>query len=121
MKSEYFVLLPNDICCSLQNRKSYDGNFVPAKCSCINYGATLSRHQNFVFSSFFSKSRGRASSEVQTQTNCYVYGILPPVITATDLTSQKHDGQTEVSACEVIGGFRSSAFVSFFAFAVCPF
>ena len=48
MKSEYFVLLPNDICCSLQSfaaialkSKSYDGKFVTAKCSCINYGATL--------------------------------------------------------------------------------
>ena len=35
---------------------------------------------------------------------------------------RKHDGQTEVSVWAVIGGFRSSAFVSFFAFnAVCPF
>ena len=39
------------------------------------------------FSSFFSKSRVRASSEFQTQTNCYMYVILFPVITATDLTS----------------------------------
>ena len=29
---------------SRYNRKSSDGNFFPAKCSCINYGATL-RHQ----------------------------------------------------------------------------
>ena len=29
---------------SRYNRKSYDGNFVPAKCSCINYGATLISH-----------------------------------------------------------------------------
>ena len=49
MKSEYFVLLPNDICCSLQSfaaialksKKRYDGKFVTAKCSYINYGATL--------------------------------------------------------------------------------
>ena len=48
MKSEYFVLLPNDICCSLQSfsaialkTKSYDENFVTAKCACINDGATL--------------------------------------------------------------------------------
>ena len=27
---------------SRKNRKSYDGKFVTAKCSCINYGATLS-------------------------------------------------------------------------------
>ena len=60
----------------------------------------------------------RASSEVQTQTNCYMYAILLPVISAPDLTSY---GQTEVSVLVVIGGFRSSAFVSFFAFAVCLF
>ena len=36
---------------------------------------------------FFSKGRVRASSEVQTQTNCYMYAILLPVIRATDLTS----------------------------------
>ena len=48
MKSEYLVLLPSDICCSLQcfaaialKPKSYDGKFVTAKCSNINYGATL--------------------------------------------------------------------------------
>ena len=48
MQSEYFVLLPNDICCSLQSfaaialkSKKFDGKFVTAKCSCINYGATL--------------------------------------------------------------------------------
>ena len=47
MKAEYFVLLSNDICCSLQFRshreepKSYDGKFVTAKYSSINYGATL--------------------------------------------------------------------------------
>ena len=29
---------------SRYNRKSYDGNFVPAKCSGINYGATLISH-----------------------------------------------------------------------------
>ena len=34
---------------------------------------------------------------------------------------RKHDGQTEISVCAVIGGFRSSAFVSCFAFAVCLF
>ena len=28
---------------SRYNRKSYDGNFVPAKCSGINYGATLNK------------------------------------------------------------------------------
>ena len=36
---------------------------------------------------FSSKGRVRASSEVQTQTNCYMYAILLPVISATDLTS----------------------------------
>ena len=34
---------------------------------------------------------------------------------------KKHDGHTEVSVCAVIGGFRSSAFVSFFTFGVCLF
>ena len=34
MKLDYFVLLQNDICCSLQN-------FITAKCACINDGATL--------------------------------------------------------------------------------
>ena len=50
MKSEYFVLLPNDICCSLQSfaaialkTKSYDRKFVTAKCSNISDGATLNR------------------------------------------------------------------------------
>ena len=44
----------------------------------------------FCFFFFFCKSRvrGRASSEVQTPTNCYMYAILP-VISATDLTSWK--------------------------------
>ena len=48
MKSEYFVLLANDICFCLQSfaaialkTKSYDGKFVTAKCSSINYGAIL--------------------------------------------------------------------------------
>ena len=34
---------------------------------------------------------------------------------------RKHDSQTKVSVCAVIGRFRSPAFVSFFAFAVCLF
>ena len=34
---------------------------------------------------------------------------------------KKHDCHTEVSVCAVIGGFRSSAFVSFFTFGVCLF
>ena len=34
---------------------------------------------------------------------------------------KKHDGHTEVSVCAAIGGFRFSAFVSFFTFAVCLF
>ena len=48
MKSEYFVLLPIDIYCSLQSfaatalkTKSYDENLVTAKCACINDGASL--------------------------------------------------------------------------------
>ena len=48
MKSEYFTLLPNDFCCSFQSfaaialkGKSYDRNFVTAKCSSINDGAPL--------------------------------------------------------------------------------
>ena len=43
MKWEYFVLLLNDICCSLQSfaRPSrYEGKFVTAKCSSINGGAS---------------------------------------------------------------------------------
>ena len=49
-----------------------------------------SRPQNFFFLLFsFSKSRVRESSEVQTQTNCYMYAIFLPVISATDLTSLK--------------------------------
>ena len=39
-----------------------------------------------IFFFFFSKSRVRMSSEVQTQTNCYIYAVLLPVISATDLT-----------------------------------
>ena len=38
-----------------------------------------------LFFFFFSKSRVRASSEVQTQTNCYMYASLLPIISATDL------------------------------------
>ena len=38
-----------------------------------------------------------------------------------DPLENMHDDQTEVSVCAVVGGFRSSAFVSFFAFAVCLF
>ena len=34
---------------------------------------------------FLSMSRVRVISEVQTQTNCYMYAILLPVISATDL------------------------------------
>ena len=48
MKSEYFTLSPNDFCCSFQSfaaialkGKSYDRNFVTAKCSSINDGAPL--------------------------------------------------------------------------------
>ena len=37
------------------------------------------------FPLFFSESRVLASSEVQTQTNCYMYVSLLPVISATDL------------------------------------
>ena len=37
----------------------------------------------FCFFLFFSESRVRASSEVQTQTNCYMYAILLPVIRVT--------------------------------------
>ena len=54
MKSEYFVLLPNDICCSLQSfsaialkRKSCDENFVTAKCAHINDRATLNPQIKF--------------------------------------------------------------------------
>ena len=50
MKSKYFALLSNDIWCSLQSlaaialkTKSYDENFVTAKCTCFNDGATLTR------------------------------------------------------------------------------
>ena len=48
---------------------------------------STSRPQNFLFSSFFSKSRVQASSEVQTKRNCCMYAILLPVISAADLTS----------------------------------
>ena len=50
MKSEYFVLLPNDICFSLQSfsaialkKKKLDENFVTAKCACIDDRATLTK------------------------------------------------------------------------------
>ena len=39
----------------------------------------------FCFFLFFSESRVLASSEVQTQTNCYMYASLLPIISATDL------------------------------------
>ena len=39
----------------------------------------------FCFFFFFAMSQVRASSEVQTQTNCYMYAILLPVVSATDL------------------------------------
>ena len=49
MKSDYFVLLQNDFCCSLQifsaialkKRESCDEKFVTAKCGRVNDGATL--------------------------------------------------------------------------------
>ena len=48
MKSECFVLLPDNTCCSLQSfaaialkRKRYDGKFVIAKCSSINDGDAI--------------------------------------------------------------------------------
>ena len=48
MKSEYFLLLPNNICNSLQSfvaialkKKKFGEKFVIAKCACINNGATL--------------------------------------------------------------------------------
>ena len=48
MKSEYFLLLPNDICCSLQSfaaialkTKKLWRKIFTVKCSSINYGATL--------------------------------------------------------------------------------
>ena len=47
-------------------------------------------HLRILFFLLFSKSRVQASSEVQTQTNCYMYVILRPdvpVISVTDLTS----------------------------------
>ena len=54
MKSEYFVLLSNDICCSLQSfsaitlkPKIYEENFVTAKCARINDGATLNTQIKF--------------------------------------------------------------------------
>ena len=40
-----------------------------------------------LFLLLFSKSQVQVSSEVQTQTNCYMYAILLPVISATDLNS----------------------------------
>ena len=49
MKSEYSILLPNDICCSLQSFAAIalkSKKFVTAKCTCINYGATLRVRQD---------------------------------------------------------------------------
>ena len=39
---------------------------------------------------FFSESQVQATSEVPTQTNCYMYVILLLVISTTDLTSSKN-------------------------------
>ena len=38
-----------------------------------------------LFFLLFLLGRVRASSEVQTQTNCYMYASLLPVVSATDL------------------------------------
>ena len=60
---------------------------------------------------FFSKSR--------TQTNCYTCTCTPfcsLLSVQQTWPLRKHDGQAEVSVCAIIGGFRSSVFVSFFAF-----
>ena len=54
MKSEYFILLLNDICCPLQSfsaialkQKTYDKNFVTAKCAHINDRAALNTQIKF--------------------------------------------------------------------------
>ena len=49
MKSELFVLLPNDTCCSLQSFAAIELKTKTSsqlKCTCINDGATLSRVDN---------------------------------------------------------------------------
>ena len=54
--SEYFVLFPNDICCSLQSfaaiakNESFDEKFVTAKCSDINDGAMHLKVARYSFS-----------------------------------------------------------------------
>ena len=40
-----------------------------------------------LFLFLFSKSRVQVRSQVQTQTNCYMYPILLPVVSVTDLNS----------------------------------
>ena len=52
-----------------------------------------------------------------TRVTSPTWGPPPPCKQAL----RKHDWQTEVSVSAVIGGFPSSALVSFFAFVVCLF
>ena len=54
-----------------------------------NYTFRKSTLELCFFLLFISKSRARASSEVQTRTNCYMDAILLPVISTTDLKNTK--------------------------------
>ena len=70
------------------------------------------------------KIKGTRNYYFKTISCCFRTKIKSPLILRKLYATwprplRKHNGQTEVSVCAVIGGFRSSAFVSFFAFADC--
>ena len=86
-----------------------------------NYTFHKSTSEFCFFSSFFLRVEcGRVLKFKPKQTvKCTLFCCQWSVQETWPL--RKHDGQTEVSVCAMIGGFRSSAIVSFFAFAVCQF
>ena len=72
------------------------------------------------------KIKGTRNYYFKTISCCFRTKIKSPLILRKLYATwprplRKHNGQTEVSVCAVIGGFRSSAFDSFFAFAVSLF
>ena len=90
-------------------------------CFFKNYPFHKSTSEFCFFSSFFLRVEcGRVLKFKPKQTvKCMLFCCQWSVQETWPL--RKQDGQTEVSVCAVIGGFRSSAFVSFFAFAVYQF
>ena len=96
---------------SRYNRKSYDGNFVPAKCSCINYGATLNERQ----SSSDKKHNKSLRLVLFIPFRCCFAGSLPFSLSTVKQTKLFH------SFFEMFFTFlaRKSLWVKFFSLNVC--